>query len=182
MNSTATDATKTWRYKAGITLFVGGHLVLLSGVVLPALGIGGESALKLAAGLVLGGELIAVTSIVFLGKDGFLAIKAKLTGAVKEGYVASVGPFRHYLGLCMFLFNVAIMYLIVYFTWVAYSAATQETPTMDVWGMGLDQQWDLLFAAFITGEVMFLVSLYVLGAEWWERFRKVIVFQPPGTT
>ena len=165
-----------FRYKAGLTLFVGGHLILLAGVLMPLFGLAGEGGAKLAGALVLGGEVIAMASIVFLGKEGFLKLKSKLTGAVKEGYEAPVGPLRHYLGLILFFTNVAVAYFILYYAWVSFGAATPEMPMTEVWGLGLAQQWDMLLTLFLVGEISFLVSLYVLGADWWGRFRNLIVW------
>ena len=164
------------RYKAGLFLFIGGHLVLLGGILLPALGMAGEGGAKLAGAMVLGGELVAMASIVFLGKEGFLKLKSKITGAVKEGYVEPVGRARHYLGLVLFFFNVAVAYFIVYYAWVSFGAATPEMPMTEVWGLGLGDQWEMLATLFIVGEISFLVSIYVLGADWWGRFRDLIVW------
>ena len=50
-------------------------------------------------GLVIGGEVVSLASIVFLGKEGFLAIKSKVFGAVKGGFVAQVGRTRHAVGI-----------------------------------------------------------------------------------
>ena len=175
--SDSTDFTGTWRYKLGLTLIVGGHVVLLAGVVLPALGGG----VALAGALVLGGELIALSSIVFLGKAGFLAIKGKIFGVVKTGFSARVGRGRHYFGLALFSINVLTLYAIVLYAWAAFAVATPESAAPMVWGLDLEQQDALVLTLFLVGELSFVVSIYVLGADWWERFRRLIVWQPPMT-
>jgi hypothetical protein len=39
------------------------------------------------------------------------------------------------------------------------------------------EQRYLFFNLFLIGEVTFLIAIYVLGADWWERVRKVFVWQ-----
>ena len=68
--------TRTWRYKIGLSLIVGGHVILLIGLLLPLLGLGAA----ISGAVILAGEVIALASIVFLGKEGFKAIKEVVLG------------------------------------------------------------------------------------------------------
>ena len=72
-SSPAEDFTNTWRYKAGLTLIIVGNGILLLGIVMPALGAGAST----VGTMVIGGEVISLASIAFLGKEGFKAIKNK---------------------------------------------------------------------------------------------------------
>ena len=100
---------------------------------------------------VLGGEVLALSSIVFLGKEGFKAIKAKIFGAVKASYTAPVGRARHYLGIVLLLTNALTTWIVAIYAGAAFSAITPENP------------------------------IYVLGADWWGRFRSIFVWQETKT-
>ena len=169
------DFTRTWRYKAGITLIIGGHLGILLGILGGFVGLGAAT----IGALVVGGEIVALASIVFLGKEGFKAIKSKAFAFVKSTYTAPVGKSRHYIGIALLCANALTTYLMMIYAWEAFTAATAEGPTAAVWGLDLEQQGDLVFGLFLTGEIAFLVAIYVLGAEWWGKFRNIFVWQEP---
>lgn len=167
------DFTKTWRYKLGLFLIVAGHLVLAAGLVLPLLGAGAA----VVGAAIAGGEAMSLASIAFLGKDGFLAIKKKVFGFLKQGYTTEVGRTRHYLGLVLFFLNGLTLYIMMVYAWTSFNAVTPDDPLPVVWGLDFEQQRSLVFGLFFTGEIAFLVSIYVLGANWWERFRALIVWR-----
>ena len=73
-------------------------VVLLAALVLPAMGL--LSAARAAAGIV-AGEVTALTSIVFLGKEGFMAIKARIFGAIRAEFERPVGRTRHTIGIIL---------------------------------------------------------------------------------
>jgi hypothetical protein len=171
------DATRTWRYQLGILLFALGNLSVVLGIVLPVIGLGSVVGATVIGAMIVGGEVLSMASIVFIGKAGFLALKQKLFGAAKEGYAAPIGRTRHRIGITLFLMNGLTTYLIVLYAWAAFSAEAEGSHI--VWGLDLAQQWKLVLGLFLTGELSFLLSLYVLGADWWERFRNVFVWQQP---
>ncbi len=167
---------KTWRYKAGLGLFIIGNVILLAGILLPMTGLGSAGLISV---FVVGGEIISLSSIVFLGKGGFKTLKQKLFGAAKTGFYKPVSPVRHYVGIALFCFNAVAMYLIVGYAVAAFDAASMETPVATVWGMDLSQQRELVLVLFLVGEISFIVSLYLLGADWWEKFRNLFVWSKP---
>ena len=99
--------TRTWRYKVGMFLIIAGHVILLIGLVLPFLGMGAA----ISGAVVLAGEVTALASIVFLGKEGFKAIKSKIFGAVKASYTAQVGHTRHYIGIILLCANILTIFV-----------------------------------------------------------------------
>ena len=181
MNTTATatagrpaeDFTKSWRYKAGLGLFTIGHAILVLGILSPMLGIAGGT----AGALVIGGEVVGLTSIVFLGKEGFKAIKSKLFGFLKAGYAAEVGRTRHRFGIVLLCMNVVTLYVMMIYAWTALELAKAEEPILEVWGMSIAQQSSVVFWLFLIGELSFLAAIYVLGADWWGRFRALFVWK-----
>ena len=43
--------------------------------------------------------------------------------------------------------------------------------------MRLPRRGSLVFWLFLIGEVSFLIGIYVLGAEWWGKFRRIFVWE-----
>jgi len=164
--------TRTWRYKVGLTLIVGGHVILLIGALLPVLGMGAA----ISGAVILGGEVTALASIVFLGKEGFKAIKAKMVGAVKASYTEPVGRTRHYLGIVLLCTNILTTYAFAAYAWIVFDRITPENPFPEVLGLSFHQQDDLVLWLFLAGEITFLLAIYVLGADWWGRFRNIFVW------
>ena len=56
---------------------------------------------------------------------------------------------------------------------------TPQGPHPIVWGLDLDQQASMVAWLFLIGEVSFLIAIYVLGADWWDKFRRLFVWEAP---
>ncbi len=171
----AADFTRTWRYKVGLTMIIVGNLGILSALAMPALGAGAGT----VGAMVVGGEIISLASIVFLGKAGFKAIKSKFVGAIKASYTGAVGKTRHYIGIVLLCANVVTTFILALYSWDSFAAATPEGPHPIVWGLDMAQQASLLEWVFLIGEISFLVAIYVLGADWWGKFRRIFVWEAP---
>ena len=163
---------KTWRYKFGLLLIIGGHVVLLASVVLPVLGMLSPAA---AAAGVVTGEVISLTSIVFLGKQGFLAIKERIVGAIRAEFQRPVGRIRHTIGVVLLLLNVLTGFTLAVFAWASYDVV----PGAIVWGMTVEQQATFYATFFFAGELAFPIAIMVLGADWWGRFRDLFIWHAP---
>ena len=173
------DFTRTWRYKVGLGLIIIGNAILVVGILLPVVGPAPKGKAGLVGLMIVGGELISLASIAFLGKEGFKAIKSKIFGAVRAGYVRPVGRVRHYIGIVLLCSNVVTTYLMVLYAWDSFRPASPEGPHLEVWGLGLAQQESLVLWLWLVGDLSFLIAIYVLGAEWWGRVRKLFVWQEP---
>lgn len=170
--NTPADFTKTWRYKLGLSMIVIGNLGILGAVLLGMVGLSAAT----VGTLVVGGEIVSLASIVFLGKEGFKAIKNKAIGFVKSSYTGPVSRTRHRIGITLLLANVVTTYVIMIYAWDAFAAATTAGPTASVWGLDIEQQGGLVFDLFLVGEIGFLVAIYVLGGDWWEKFRNIFIW------
>jgi len=170
-----TDFTKTWRYKVGFAMIVVGNLGILTAMFLPVLGVGAGT----VGAMVVGGEIVSLASIVFLGKAGFKAIKSKFVGAVKASYTKPVGRTRHYFGIALLLTNILAIAVLALYTADSMGAATPHGPHPIVWGLDLEQQKTLLFWVFLIDPISFLLAIYVLGADWWDKFRRLFVWEAP---
>jgi hypothetical protein len=114
-----------------------------------------------------------------LGKAGFKAIKSKFTGFIKAEYIKPVGPVRHYIGIVLLCTHVVVSYVLMLYAWDSFGLETPQGPHPIVWGLDLAQQESLVAWLFLIGEMSFLVSIYVLGADWWGRFRRIFVWEAP---
>ena len=170
-----TDFTKTWRYKIGLTMIIVGNLGILFALAMPALGAGAGT----VGAMVLGGEALSLASIIFLGKAGFKVIKSKFFAFVKASYAGSVGKTRHYIGIVLLCTSVLTTFILALYAWDSFAAATPQGPHPIVWGLDLAQQASMVAWLFLFGEISFLISIYVLGADWWGRFRRIFVWEAP---
>ncbi len=171
----ADEFTRSWRYRIGLGLIVGGHGVIVLGLLSPLIGVSAG----IAGAMILGGELISLASVAVLGKDGFLAIKSKLLGFMKAGFAAPVGRTRHRVGIALLCTNALTTALLAAYAWAGFEATTPETPMPTVWGMDYADQASLVFWLFAIGELSFLIAIYVLGADWWDRFRSLFIWSEP---
>ena len=171
--TTATDFTKTWRYKVGLFMIIVGNAGIVGAVLMGFMGLGAAT----VGAIVVGGEIISLASIVFLGKEGFMAIKNKIVAAAKSTYTQPVGRTRHRIGITLLLANVATTFLMMVYAWDAFAIAVAQGPAAPVWGLNLEDQGTLVFYLFLIGEVSFLIAIYTLGADWWGKFRRIFIFE-----
>ncbi len=167
------DFSQTWRYKLGLGLIIIGNGGIVLGMLLGLAGVGAAT----VGVLMVGGEIVSLASIVFLGKEGFKAIKNKVVVFAKTSYTTPVGRTRHYIGIALLLTNVVTTYVMVIYAWDAFDAAAVEGPAATVWGLDIEQQGSLVLWLFMIGELSFLFGIYVLGADWWGKFRRIFVWE-----
>jgi hypothetical protein len=67
----------------------------------------------------------------------------------------------------------------MFYAWTAFDVITPENPMPAIWGLDFAQQGTLVFWLFLIGESSFLVAIYVLGADWWGKFRRIFVWEAP---
>ncbi len=171
------DFTRTWRYKVGLFMIIVGNLGIVTALALPFFGVPAT----VVGALVVGGEIVSLGSIVFLGKEGFKAIKNKIFAFAKASYTAPVGKTRHSIGITLLCANIVTTYTMMIYAWDAFAATTAEGPAAAVWGLDVAQQGSLVFWLFLIGELSFLIAIYVLGADWWGKFRRIFVWEAAET-
>lgn len=171
------DFTRTWRYKAGISLIILGHTCLLLVLILPLFGIESKEKIGLIGVLIASGDLITLSRIFFLGKAGFIAIKKKLYHFFKKQYITQVGPIRQYIGITFLGMNFLTTITLALYAWAFFEAATPEDPFPLVWMLDYEHQKTLVFWLFLGGALCFFASFYVLGAKWWGQFRNILIWK-----
>ncbi|MEE8311939.1 MAG: hypothetical protein V3R77_06760 [Candidatus Binatia bacterium] len=172
---TPTPFRNTWRYKAGLTLIAVGHLILLVALLLPMLGFG----VGVGAVLAVIGEGMCMLSIVFLGKEGFLEIKHRIVKTAREGFEGAVGRGRFRTGVALIVYNTLALLAVELLALQRALRATSENPDPGVLGIAPEVLASSVVFLVASGEVAFIFAIYVLGGDWWDRFRALFVWKSP---
>lgn len=147
-----------WRFKCGIALFC---LMIFFILMIPVAAMSGMPPARVAAitgAIVIGNKVILVLMIAVMGKAGFQELKKKI-----GSYVPSlksddiVSPVRHVIGLAMFCLPILSAML---------------EPYIDAFWPGLrPNRWEFQ----LIGDVMLIVSVFVLGGNFWDKIRSLFV-------
>lgn len=108
--------------------------------------------------LFFGFEIMAIPAVAVMGKDNFDRIMSKLKGWLRLLKPAGeVGRARHALGLVLFILPLIPTYIMAY----APKWLPDDSP---------ERLW-----VNIGADAMFLVSLFVLGGDFWDKLRALFV-------
>ncbi|KAF0815145.1 hypothetical protein IGB42_00222 [Andreprevotia sp. IGB-42] len=147
-----------WRFKLGIGIFIFAFALWL---LIPLAASSGVEASRIAAltgGIFVANKLLLLTCIAVMGKSGFQQLKGMVFGYAKNlAPPATVGPVRHVIGLVMF--------------WLPLVSAMLETYVDNIWPGLRPNIWQLQ----ISGDIMLIASFFVLGGEFWNKFRSLFV-------
>ena len=144
----------------GTVVFVLGQLsplILIPVVVSLNLSSGWTTALS---GLLMFGfpELAILASVAIMGKEGFEFIKGKVFGFFKKiAPPDTVSSTRYRIGLFLFFFPILIGWLLPYFI--------DLVPFLS----------EYIFLINILGDVIIIVSLFVLGGDFWDKIRSLFI-------
>jgi hypothetical protein len=148
-----------WRIKAGAALFGMSILMPVAGIPLVAtLGLSTAMTASVSGALLVGAEVLGVCAVAVMGKSGFAFIKSRVFGFLKQhGPPQKVSRGRYSIGLV--LFSVPLL-----FAWLS--------PYISRWVPGLLSH-PLPLA--IGGDILILVSLLVLGGDFWDKIRSLFI-------
>jgi hypothetical protein len=152
--------TASWRYRTGITLIAIGWIcpLFIPFVTKSALSTEWKTALS-GFLLVVGPEVLSVMAIAILGKDGFNFLKGKVFALLRRAApTAKVSRTRYRAGLAIWVL------LFIYGSFVWY--APHLVPGYSEHRIALNLSADFLFIA----------SLFVLGGDFWEKFRALFIY------
>ena len=149
-----------WRIGIGFALFglSLGWPVLLP--LLPFLGISGKGIAAVTGVMVVAAEIMLVAAAAVAGKDGFATIKGTVLLFLRShGPPRIVSRTRYRVGLVLFVAPILLGWVSPY----------------------LGDQFPVLRdnpkVIAITGDVVLLVGLFVLGGEFWEKLRSLFVHE-----
>ena len=144
-----------WRLKLGLAIFALSIILPLVGLPLvTSMNLSPTIMTTVSGGLLVAAELLGVSAIAVMGKEGYLFIKERLFGFLKQyGPSDKVGKTRYRIGLLMF-------FLPLLFGWIS--------PYL----MGhIMDQGQLALTYAILGDILFLASFFVLGGDFWDKIR-----------
>jgi hypothetical protein len=159
LTDAATREALGWRFPLGILLFTLGFACPSLIPLVAATELSSEGKVAISGLLLLGiPELFTMAAAAVLGKDGFRYLKQRLWAVLsKFSPPEKVGPWRYRLGLIAFTLPL-------------------------LWGWLLPYIQDLVpgyearrFALAAVGDVLMVVSLFVLGGEFWDKLRSLFV-------
>ncbi len=136
----------------GGTIFISGFLSPLAIPLVTGSTLSTEWKTMLSGVLVLGvPEAFMLIAIAILGKQGFDYVKSRLWKAVRPA--DKVSSTRYRIGLVLF-------FTPILFGWLS--------PYLELWITALEAQQTRLA---IAGDVIFAVSLFVLGGDFWHKIK-----------
>lgn len=148
------------RLTLGLVIVLVGQSFPLLVPVIVASGLPSEWKTALTGLCAFGAPNISIfTAIVLLGKSGFAAIKKKIFGWFRRQFAPPdvVGRIRYFIGLVLFFAPVFFAWLSPYLIGVFPEIHTHRVP------IG------------IAGDAMLIVSLFVLGGDFWDKIRSLFV-------
>ena len=147
-----------WRVKAGFVVFVASLAWPVLLPILPLLGASGGTVAAFGAIMAVAAEILLLAGAALAGKEGFALIKSRVFGFLKTlGPPKEVSRARYGMGLVLFT-------LPLLFGWAS--------PYLGHHLPGFDEH-PLTFA--IAGDVVLLISLFVLGGDFWDKLRALFV-------
>jgi hypothetical protein len=148
-----------WRLKLGVSLLGLSIALPVLGVPLVAvIGLSAATVATVSGVLLVGAEVLGLVSVAVMGKSGYAYIKNRVFGFLKQyGPPAEVSRTRYTIGLVMFAVPIV-------FGWLApYAADLVPGYPGNV----------LTYA--IVGDLLLLVSLFVLGGDFWDKLRAMFI-------
>lgn len=150
----------SWRLKSGVAVFALSIILPIAGLfVLPTLGLSGAMTASVSGALLLVAEALGVSGVAIMGKPGYLYLKSRVFGFLKQyGPPKEVSRRRYNIGLVLFCIPIVFGWLSIYF--VNWIPAFSDYP----------------FAYALGGDFIFVVSLFVLGGDFWAKIRALFVY------
>jgi hypothetical protein len=147
----------------GFLLFGIGNGLAIAGLVLAALGYAHGA----VGGWIL--ALVAVGEITVLG--------SVLLRRTDRGKTEPVMPSRHRVGIGLLVLHLATYFVVWTTAILGYSRATHDNPFPSVFGLGFEEQGPALVWGVVAAELLFALSIYVLGPAWWDRFKQLFRYE-----
>lgn len=105
-------------------------------------------------------ELFMLIAVGILGKEGFKYLKTKIFGLLKKyGPPDTVSLLRYRIGLVFFLIPIISGFVIPYVLEIIPFVKKN------------------LLIIVISGDVMLLISLFILGGDFWDKIRSLFIFK-----
>jgi hypothetical protein len=153
-------STVNWRYRTGVTLIAIGWIcpLFIPLVTKSTLSTEWKTALS-GFLLVVGPEVLSVLAIAILGKEGFNILKEKVFALLRRAApTAKVSRTRYRAGLAIW----ALLFIYGSFVWYAPHLVPGYS--------------EHRVAMNLSADFLFIASLFVLGGDFWEKFRSLFIY------
>ena len=122
------------------------------------MGLSTTTVATISGAMLAGSEVLGIVAVAVMGKSGYAYIKNRVFGFIKQyGPPAEASRTRYTIGLVMFAVPIV-------FGWLAPYAADL------VPGYPGNE-----FTYAIVGDLLLLVSLFVLGGDFWDKLRALFI-------
>jgi hypothetical protein len=113
----------------------------------------------LSGAVLAGAEVLWVLAAAVMGKSGFLYLKGRMLALIKShGPPKTVSRTRYRIGLVMFVLPLILGWA------VPYASAL----------ISVDESHPIALA--VAGDLLLLISLFVLGGEFWDKLRALFLY------
>jgi hypothetical protein len=170
----------TLRYRLGLGVFVIGNVLATTGILLPAFGLATGRMVGVIAVMLAAGEIISLSSIFLLGKEGFKELKSRLFAVLKRTPSGeSISQRRHRVGASFLAVHVVVQLAALVFPLASHYGIVAEGTFPTVLGLGHEDQLKWFVGLVASSELLFFAGVYTLGADWWGRFRELFQISNP---
>jgi hypothetical protein len=151
---------RDWRFYSGMTALVLSVVVPLGALVVPFLGLSmAQSALVVGALLAGAPEVLCILAVALLGKETFQYFAHRAKGALRRAvFDQPASKARYYVGLAIVLLSWLPLYLYGYVP-------------------GIMPGGDARIYILAAMDLAFVVSVVLMGAEFWEKVRRIFVYE-----
>ncbi len=158
---------KGWKYYLGLGAFIYCFIPLVTVELVAFLPLDSAQAVAFGAVYLASGEAAFVLALALLGKPFVTMLKEKVFGFFrrKPGPPQPVGRVRHRIGVALFIVS-----------FVPYLAAELSLVIM----APQDINPRALLYALLAGDVLFLVSIPILGDPFWAKAKRLFSWETPG--
>lgn len=159
------SARRGWRYYLGLILFVL-HLILpvLALIIVPLLGVsGGVSAVLYGLSVAGGPDVLLIAAAAVMGKENLQYLFSKFGRWFKRLVRWDrVSPTRYNVGLWLMAVSTIVTLVLFYFF-----PQTLRVGDQPGWG----------YYATVGADIVFIISFFVLGAEFWAKIRALFQYE-----
>lgn len=158
---------KGWKYYLGMTLFIYCWIpYIVSGAVL-FFNIPLGKLIGIMAAFIASSEISFAISIVLLGKPFIKMLKAKLKAKfLRHKAPASPKPIsrtRHYIGIILLIMSFIPCFVVEISLFFGYPKTEEGHLVM--------------YLTVVAGYTIFIVSLFILGENFWDRLKRLFQYQ-----
>ncbi|MGA7487540.1 MAG: transporter suffix domain-containing protein [Xanthobacteraceae bacterium] len=154
------ELKRDWRFYTGVAAMILSVIMPLGAAVVPALGLStAHSALVVGALLAGGPEVLCILAVALLGKQTFQYFAQMAKSAIRRAVLDEpASKWRYYVSLVIILVSWIPAYL------YAYVPAVMPGGNARIYLLaGMD--------------LAFVVSVFLMGGEFWEKVRRIFVYE-----